>query len=87
MSFQENRIIPIEIVNPNSPAELLLALNQWLELELIADKRLELAINARENSVQETLALTITTSIPISNFLEGLAQWQQRGWQIGRAHV
>jgi len=59
MSFQENRIIPIEIVNPNSPAELLLALNQWLELELIADKRLELAINARENSVQETLALTI----------------------------
>ncbi len=59
MSFQEKRIIPIEIVNPNSPAELLLALNQWLELELIADKRLELAINARENSVQETLALTI----------------------------
>ena len=59
MSFQEKRIIPIEIVNPNSPAELLLALNQWLELELIVDKRLELAINARENSVQETLALTI----------------------------
>jgi hypothetical protein len=80
MSFQENRIIPIEIVNPNSPAELLLALNQWLELELIVDKRLELAINARENSVQETLALTITTSVPISNFLEGLGQWQQRGW-------
>ncbi|MDJ0558952.1 MAG: hypothetical protein PX638_07530, partial [Microcystis sp. M53599_WE4] len=75
MSFQENRIIPIEIVNPNSPAELLLALNQWLELELIVDKRLELAINARENSVQETLALTITTSVPISNFLEGLGQW------------
>jgi len=80
MSFQENRIIPIEIVNPNSPAELLLALNQWLELELIVDRRLELAINARENSVQETLALTITTSVPISNFLEGLGQWQQRGW-------
>lgn len=80
MSFQEKRIIPIEIVNPNSPAELLLALNQWLELELIADKRLELAINARENSVQETLALTITTSVPISNFLEGLGQWQERGW-------
>lgn len=80
MSFQEKRIIPIEIVNPNSPAELLLALNQWLELELIADKRLELAINARENSVQETLALTITTSVPISKFLEGLGQWQERGW-------
>ena len=80
MSFQEKRIIPIEIVNPNSPAELLLALNQWLELELIADKRLELAINARENSVQETLALTITTSVPIANFLEGLGQWQERGW-------
>ncbi|MFN5969528.1 MAG: hypothetical protein ACK48H_06105, partial [Microcystis sp.] len=80
MSFQEKRIIPIEIVNPNSPAELLLALNQWLELELIADKRLELAINARENSVQETLALTITTSVPLSNFLEGLGQWQERGW-------
>ncbi|BCU11139.1 hypothetical protein [Microcystis aeruginosa] len=80
MSFQEKRIIPIEIVNLNSPAELLLALNQWLELELIADKRLELAINARENSVQETLALTITTSVPISNFLEGLGQWQERGW-------
>lgn len=80
MSFQEKRIIPIEIVNPNSPAELLLALNQWLELDLIADKRLELAINARENSVQETLALTITTSVPISNFLEGLGQWQERGW-------
>jgi len=80
MSFQEKRIIPIEIVNPNSPAELLLALNQWLELELIADKRLELGINARENSVQETLALTITTSVPISKFLEGLGQWQERGW-------
>ncbi|MGV2390898.1 MAG UNVERIFIED_CONTAM: hypothetical protein LVR29_30045 [Microcystis novacekii LVE1205-3] len=43
-------------------------------------KGLELAINARENSVQETLALTITTSVPIANFLEGLGQWQGRGW-------
>jgi hypothetical protein len=39
MSFQEKRIISIEIVNSGSPAELLLALKQWLELELIADKK------------------------------------------------
>jgi hypothetical protein len=80
MSFQENRIISIEIINPSSPSELLLALNQWLRLDLIADRRLELGISARENLVEETLALKITTSVPISNFLEGLGQWQERGW-------